>query len=57
MPTLGELTGLAQTASEDGAKVATEFDHADGHPVKVTINVTDTADGAECWIISDYKAG
>jgi hypothetical protein len=57
VPTLGELVAMAQTATEDGAEVATEFDATDGHPVKVTINVTDTADGAECWIISDYQPG
>jgi hypothetical protein len=57
VPTLGELAAMAATATEDGAEVATEFDATDGHPVKVTINVTDTADGAECWIISDYKPG
>ena len=57
VPTLAELVEMARTATEDGAEVATEFDAADGHPVKVTINVTDTADGAECWSVSDYKAG
>ncbi|WP_229073549.1 hypothetical protein [Actinoplanes sp. DH11] len=56
VPTLGELVAMAATASEDGAEVATEFDATDGHPVKVTINVTDTADGAECWIVSGYLA-
>ncbi|WP_232050569.1 hypothetical protein [Actinoplanes sp. OR16] len=55
VPTLAELVEMAQTANEDGAEVSTEFDAADGHPVKVTINVTDTADGAECWSVHDYK--
>ncbi|WP_433829601.1 hypothetical protein ACQP2E_08610 [Actinoplanes sp. CA-015351] len=55
VPTLAELVEMAQTASEDGAEVATEFSLDDGHPTKVTINVTDTAAGAECWIVDDYK--
>ncbi|MDI6105771.1 hypothetical protein QLQ12_45060 [Actinoplanes sp. NEAU-A12] len=55
VPTLGELVTMAQTASEDGAEVSTEFDRTDGHPVKVTINVAETPDGAECWSVSDYK--
>lgn len=55
VPTLGELVTMAGTATEDGAEVSTEFDRADGHPVKVTINVADTPDGAECWAVSDYK--
>ncbi|GAA4962826.1 hypothetical protein [Actinoplanes utahensis] len=55
VPTLGELVAMAETAQEDGAQVSTEFDRTDGHPAKVTINVTDTPGGAECWIISDYK--
>ncbi|GID45972.1 hypothetical protein Aca07nite_32470 [Actinoplanes capillaceus] len=57
VPTLGELVTMAETAEEDGAEVATEFDLTDGHPAKVTINVTDTAAGAECWIVSDYRKG
>ncbi|MFC7528805.1 hypothetical protein [Actinoplanes sp. GCM10030250] len=57
VPTLGELVAMAQTANEDGAEVATEFDAADGHPVKVTINVSDSATDAECWIISAYQPG
>lgn len=55
VPTLGELVTMAETATEDGAEVSTEFDRADGHPVKVTINVAGTPDGAECWSVSDYK--
>ena len=57
VPTLGELVAMAETATEDGAEVSTEFDRADGHPVKVTINVADTPDGAECWSVGDYKPG
>jgi hypothetical protein len=57
VPTLGELLEMAKTSAEDGGQVATESDSADGHPVKVTINVTGEAAGAECWIVSDYKAG
>ncbi|MEU4564084.1 hypothetical protein AB0F72_37375 [Actinoplanes sp. NPDC023936] len=55
VPTLAQLVTMAQTAAEDGAEVATEYDAADGHPVKVSINVTDGPDGAECWTISDYQ--
>ncbi|MFF0374443.1 hypothetical protein [Actinoplanes missouriensis] len=55
VPTLGQLTEMARTATEDGAEVATEYDATDGHPVKVSINVTDTPDGAECWTVSDYQ--
>jgi hypothetical protein len=55
VPTLGQLTEMARTATEDGAEVNTTLDTADGHPVKVTINVTDTPDGAQCWTISDYR--
>jgi hypothetical protein len=57
VPTLKELVDMAQTSAEDGGEVATEYDGADGHPVKVTVNVTGEASGAECWIVSDYKAG
>jgi hypothetical protein len=57
VPALGALVTMAETATEDGAEVATEFDASDGHPVKVTINVTDSAGGAECWIVSNYKPG
>ncbi|MFI1987889.1 hypothetical protein [Actinoplanes sp. NPDC020271] len=57
VPTLKELAGMAQTTADDGGEVATEYDGTDGHPVKVTINVTGEAGGAECWIVSDYKAG
>lgn len=56
VPALGELITMAETAKEDGAQVATEFDLTDGHPAKVTINVTDSPESAECWVISDYKA-
>lgn len=55
VPALGQLLEMATTAQEDGAEVATEFDKTDGHPVKVTINVTDDPAGAECWTILDYE--
>lgn len=56
--TLQGLLDMAQTASEDGGEVSTAFDPADGHPVKVTINVSDEGPGgAECWNVSDYQAG
>ncbi|WP_285548215.1 hypothetical protein [Actinoplanes regularis] len=57
VPTLGELVAMAQTSADDGGQVSTEYDTADGHPVKVTINVSGEADAAECWGISDYKVG
>lgn len=57
VPTLKELVAMAQTTADDGGEVSTEYDTTDGHPVKVTINVTGEASGAECWIISDYKVG
>ncbi|GID31891.1 DUF6174 domain-containing protein [Paractinoplanes brasiliensis] len=52
--TLAELLEMAQTATEDGAEVATTYDTTDGHPSKVRIDV---GDGPECWTVSDYKAG
>ncbi|MEV6300792.1 hypothetical protein AB0M02_15390 [Actinoplanes sp. NPDC051861] len=55
VPTLAELVTMAQTATEDGAEVTTEFDATDGHPVKVTVNVSDTAAEAECWTVSAYQ--
>ncbi|WP_436521688.1 hypothetical protein [Actinoplanes sp. HUAS TT8] len=57
VPTLKQLVEMAQTTADDGGEVSTEYDTADGHPVKVTINVTGEATGAECWNVSDYKAG
>lgn len=55
VPALGQLIEMATTAQEDGAEVATEYDKSDGHPVKVSINVTDSADGLECWTVTDYR--
>jgi hypothetical protein len=57
VPTLAQLVEMAQTAGEDGADVATSFDATDGHPVQVTINVTDSPEDAQCWNVSDYRAG
>jgi hypothetical protein len=51
--TLSELVEMAQTATDDGAAVSTSYDTADGHPVKVSIDV---GEGPECWNVSDYKA-
>ena len=56
VPTLAELVAMAATATEDGAEVSTAYDATDGHLVKVTINVTDTEAGAECWSVADYNA-
>ncbi|MCO8276373.1 hypothetical protein M1L60_37920 [Actinoplanes sp. TRM 88003] len=50
--TLKELLEMAQNAADDGGQVTKAFDNADGHPVKVTIDV---GSGPECWNISDYK--
>ena len=56
--TLQGLLDMAQTAKEDGGEVTTVSDGTDGHPVKVVVNVSDQGpSGAECWNVSDYKAG
>jgi hypothetical protein len=53
VPTLKQLIDMAGTATDDGAKVTTEFDRADGHPTAVTI---DNSDGnPACFVISDYQ--
>ncbi|GAA4600252.1 hypothetical protein BJY16_003424 [Actinoplanes octamycinicus] len=57
VPTLKELVEMVQTTTDDGGEASTEFDTADGHPVKVTINVTGEPGGAECWSVSDYRVG
>ncbi|WP_157441181.1 hypothetical protein [Actinoplanes awajinensis] len=57
VPSLGELLAMVQTTSDDGGQATSEYDTTDGHPVKVSINVTDAATGAECWAVSDYKIG
>ncbi|GIF07259.1 hypothetical protein [Actinoplanes siamensis] len=57
VPTLGELVDMAQTAADDGGRVSTVHDTADGHPVRVVVNVSGAADGDECWIVSDYHVG
>jgi hypothetical protein len=57
VPTLGELLAMAQTAGEDGATVATQYDTTDGHPVQVKINVEDDPAAAECWNVTEYKPG
>jgi hypothetical protein len=56
VPTLGELTAMAQTATDDGAEVSRAFDAKDGHPVKVTINSSDdgAASATECFAVADY---
>ncbi|WIM98266.1 hypothetical protein ACTOB_001861 [Actinoplanes oblitus] len=57
VPSLGELVAMAQTSADDGGEVNTEYDAGDGHPVKVTINVSDDPNAAECFAVSDYKVG
>lgn len=56
VPTLRGLLDLVQTAADDGGQVSETFDATDGHPVKVTFNVSDNASpsGAECFAVSDY---
>jgi hypothetical protein len=56
VPTLGELAEMARTATEDGAEVSQAFDAKDGHPVKVTIDVSDdsAASAPECFAVADY---
>ncbi|WP_245665583.1 hypothetical protein [Actinoplanes subtropicus] len=51
VPTLGELREMAQTATDDGGQVTTTADGADGHPVKIVINV---GSGDDCWAVADY---
>jgi hypothetical protein len=58
VPSLAELLEMAQTAADDGGEVTTVADANDGHPVKVTINVSEQGpDGAECWTVSEYAPG
>jgi hypothetical protein len=55
VPTLAGLITMARTAADDGGAVTTTYDTADGHPVKVVVNVSDTGpSGAECFAVSDY---
>jgi hypothetical protein len=55
VPSLRELLEMAQTAGDDGGEVTTVADTTDGHPLKVTINVSEQGPaGAECWSISEY---
>jgi hypothetical protein len=56
VPSLRGLLDLAQTAADDGGEVTTKLDPADGHPVEVSFNLSgEAADGASCFIVSDYK--
>ena len=56
VPTLRGLLAIVQTAADDGAKVTESFDATDGHPVKVSFNVSDdnSPNGEECFAVSDY---
>jgi hypothetical protein len=56
VPTLGGLLDLARTAADDGGTMSTSADPADGHPVTVSFDVSETGDNAEntCFHISDY---
>ncbi|GAA2468140.1 DUF6174 domain-containing protein [Winogradskya humida] len=57
LPTLGGLVDLAQTAADDGGKMTTSSDPADGHPVAIAFDVSDAGDNEDntCFVISDYK--
>ncbi len=59
VPTLSGLLALVQTASDDGGETTRTFDAQDGHPLKVTINTSDTGAAAatECFAVTDYKVG
>jgi hypothetical protein len=56
VPTLRGLLDLVQTAADDGGEVTETFDATDGHPVKVSFNVSDNASAgdAECFTVSEY---
>jgi len=56
VPTLRGLLAMVQTAADDGGQVTESFDATDGHPVKVSFNVSDDASpsGAECFAVSGY---
>lgn len=58
VPSLGGLLKLARTAAEDGGRMSTSADPADGHPVSVSFDVSETGDNAEntCFRISEYSA-
>jgi len=54
-PTLRGLLDLVQTAADDGGEVTESFDATDGHPVKVSFDVSGDGE-AECFAVSDYAA-
>ena len=56
VPSLGGILDLAQTAADDGGSMTVQADPADGHPVRVTFDVSEPgeSDGATCFLISDY---
>lgn len=51
VPTLGQLLEFARTAADDGGAVTTTYDPADGHPLRVTIDV----ESLECFAVTDYR--
>jgi hypothetical protein len=57
LPTLGGLVELARTAADDGGRMTTSADPADGHPVAVAFDVSDAGDNEDntCFVISDYE--
>ena len=56
VPTLSGILDLAQTAADDGGSMTVQADPADGHPVRVSFDVSEAgqAEGATCFLISDY---
>ena len=56
VPTLGGILDLAQTAADDGGSMTVQADPADGHPVRISFDVSEPGEGggATCFLISDY---
>jgi hypothetical protein len=56
VPTLGGLVELARTAADDGGSMTVQADPADGHPVAVSFDVSDSSDPEPptCFVISEY---
>jgi Family of unknown function (DUF6174) len=59
VPTLGRLLEYVDIARRTGAAVASaDFDPADGHPIKISIDQNKTAvDDELCFTVADYAPG
>jgi hypothetical protein len=59
VPSLGGLLDLAQNAADDGGKMTTKADPADGHPLAIAFDVSDAQDNEDntCFVVSDYALG